>query len=106
MRSCCARARCMQAPEIAISVAYALPQRQTILELRVPQGTTVADAVSRSGLPSRFPELADAPLHCAIFGRAVPLTHIVEDGDRVEILRPLLIDPKESRRRAAARARK
>jgi len=96
----------MQATEIAISVVYALPQRQTIVELRVPRGTTAAEAVSRSSLPSRFPELANAPLHCAIFGRAVALTYAVEEGDRVEILRPLLIDPKESRRQAAARARK
>ena len=66
----------------------------------------------RRGLPSnapdllkRFPEIATRPLACAIFGRAVALARKVRPGDRVEILRPLLIDPKEQRRQAAARGR-
>lgn len=96
----------MPESEVAISVVYALPQRQAIVQLRVPNGTTVAEAVSRSSLPSCFPELATAPLNCAIFGQSVALTQVLVDGDRVEILRPLLIDPKESRRQAAARARR
>lgn len=95
----------MPEPEIAISVVYAMPDRQALVKLQVPSGTTVADAVRLSGLASRFPELATAPLDCAIFGRVVPLDQAVAAGDRVEVLRPLLIDPKESRRQAAARAR-
>lgn len=95
----------MSEPEIAISVAYALPDRQTVVKLNVPAGTTVGDAVRLSGLASRFPELATEPLHCAIFGRGVALGDVVAAGDRVEVLRPLLIDPKESRRQAAARTR-
>jgi putative ubiquitin-RnfH superfamily antitoxin RatB of RatAB toxin-antitoxin module len=95
----------MSEPEISISVVYALPEQQELVKLRVPPGTTVAEAVTLSGLSSRFPELATAPLQCAIFGRVVPLGQVVIDGDRVEVLRPLLIDPKESRRQAAARAR-
>lgn len=96
----------MPEAELTISVVYALPERQQVVKLRVPGGTSVADAVRLSGLSSVFPEIATAPLHCAIYGRQVPATHVVADGDRVEILRPLLIDPKESRRRAAARGRR
>lgn len=95
----------MAEPMIAIAIAYALPQCQRIVKLEVSRGTTVADAVSQSGLVRQFPELAGAPLNCAIFGRAVPLTQRLEEGDRVEVLRALLIDPKENRRRSAARTR-
>jgi putative ubiquitin-RnfH superfamily antitoxin RatB of RatAB toxin-antitoxin module len=88
---------------LAISVVYALPDRQTIVELTVEEGTTVAQAVSLSNLATRFKDIGESALQCAIFSRVVPATHPVAHGDRVEILRPLLIDPKESRRRAAAR---
>lgn len=91
---------------VRISVVYAMPQRQVIVELEVPDGTTVAGAVARSGLTQRFPQMESKALACAIYGRAVPLTTRVRAGDRIEVLRPLLIDPKESRRRAAARAKK
>ena len=86
-------------------VVYALPDRQSVQELELPQSATVADAVARSGLLQRFPEIADAPLACAIYGRAVVDSQVLCAGDRVEILRPLQVDPKESRRRAAARGR-
>jgi putative ubiquitin-RnfH superfamily antitoxin RatB of RatAB toxin-antitoxin module len=56
-------------------------------------------------LLQQFPELGDRPLACAIFGRAVADSHLLRADDRVEILRPLQVDPKESRRRAAARGR-
>jgi putative ubiquitin-RnfH superfamily antitoxin RatB of RatAB toxin-antitoxin module len=91
------------APErIAVSVVYALPDRQVTVDLRVPPGTSVADAVTSSGLVQRFTEIASRPLACAVYGRAVALTYVLRAGDRVEILRPLLIDPKEQRRKAAA----
>jgi putative ubiquitin-RnfH superfamily antitoxin RatB of RatAB toxin-antitoxin module len=61
--------------------------------------------VARSGLARRCAEIATLPLACAIYGRVVALTHELRAGDRVEILRPLLVDPKEQRRQAAARAR-
>ena len=86
-------------------VVYALPDRQSVQELELPQSATVADAVARSGLLQTFPEIADAPLACAIYGRAVADSCILHADDRVEILRPLQVDPKESRRRAAARGR-
>jgi uncharacterized protein len=90
---------------IPVSVVYAIPERQVTVELRVPPGTSVADAVASSGLTRRFAEIATRPLACAIYGRVVTLTQELRAGDRVEILRPLLVDPKEQRRQAAARAR-
>jgi putative ubiquitin-RnfH superfamily antitoxin RatB of RatAB toxin-antitoxin module len=90
---------------LSISVVYALPERQEVVKLSVPAGTSVAQAVSLSKLSLRFPRIEAEPLRCAIFGRAVQADHIVSDGDRIELLRPLLIDPKEHRRQAAARTR-
>jgi uncharacterized protein len=86
--------------EVSISVVYALADRQRIVKLSVPQGTTIAQAVERSGLAAQLDE--DATLNCAIFGRVVPLSRIVVQGDRIEILRPLIVDPKENRRQVAA----
>jgi uncharacterized protein len=86
-------------------VVYALPDRQALRELDLPESATVAEAVARSGLVEEFPEIGSRPLACAIFGRAVADSQVLRAGDRVEILRPLQVDPKESRRRAAARGR-
>lgn len=106
MHSSLVRATCMERLEtLQVRVVYALPDQQVSVSLEVPSGTTVADAVARSKLLEKFPEAAERPLACAVFGRAVPLTYQLYDGDRVEILRPLLIDPKQSRREAAERSR-
>ena len=86
-------------------VVYALPDRQAVQQLDVAESATVAEAVALSGLLQKFPEIAGRPLACAIFGRAVADSHALRADDRVEILRPLQVDPKESRRRAAARGR-
>ena len=90
---------------LRIRVVYALPDHQATVDLQLPPGTSLNEAVARSGLLEKFPEAAARPLSCAIFGRAVPLTYELRDGDRIEILRPLLIDPKQSRREAAQRSR-
>lgn len=86
-------------------VVYALPDRQSVQELELPEATTAAEAVARSGLLQKFPEIADRPLAYAIYGRVVADSHVLHAEDRVEILRPLQVDPKESRRRAAAQGR-
>jgi putative ubiquitin-RnfH superfamily antitoxin RatB of RatAB toxin-antitoxin module len=91
---------------IRVRVVYALAQRQEVIDLVVPAHTTVLQAVEKSGLISRFPQIESQPLKCAIFGRLVPDSQSLADGDRVEILRPLLVDPKESRRQAATKSRK
>ena len=93
--------------EIDIEVVHAAADRQKLLCLRVPAGTTVREAALRSGLDSIFPglDLAAAPL--GIFGKLVarPQERVLEAGERVEIYRPLLADPKEVRKARAAKAR-
>lgn len=85
---------------IDVEVAYATPDTQLIVAVRVPAGTTAAKAVERSGIRIRFPEIgAEPPL--GIFSRKVPPDQALVDGDRVEIYRPLLADPKEVRRKQA-----
>jgi uncharacterized protein len=103
MRSYCERAPCMASEDVSISVVYALADRQHVVKLNVPKGTTVAEALERSNLLEQFTNLRAAPPSCAIYGRIVALSQIVADGDRIEILRPLLIDPKEHRRQLAAK---
>jgi len=98
----------MDKPSIAIEVVYALAERQKLLRLSVPTGTTVREAALRSGMQQFFPELdlSQAPL--GIFGKAVgkPEERVLEEGDRVEIYRPLIADPKEVRKQRAAKAAK
>jgi putative ubiquitin-RnfH superfamily antitoxin RatB of RatAB toxin-antitoxin module len=89
--------------DVSISVVYALADRQQLVKLIVEKGLTVAQAVERSGLAAGLEE--GATLNCAIFSRLVPLSQVVVDGDRIEILRPLLVDPKENRRQVAAQVR-
>ncbi|HZJ94740.1 MAG TPA: RnfH family protein [Thiopseudomonas sp.] len=95
---------------IDVEVAYALAHKQKIVQLQVPQGTSARDAALRSGLDNDFPglDLQGSPL--GIFGKALnrpgPEEYVLEAGDRVEIYRPLLADPKEVRKQRAARAAK
>jgi putative ubiquitin-RnfH superfamily antitoxin RatB of RatAB toxin-antitoxin module len=94
---------------IPICVIYSPSARQVDqVDLRLAEGSTVADAVVASRLPQRYPEQL-VHLVVAVWGRLVTLDHAVRAGDRVEILRPLRVDPKESRRlryNAQARPRK
>ena len=90
---------------ISVSVVYALPGRATEIELELPAGATVADALARSRIAQRHPEVDVARIATGIFGRRVHRDALLADGDRVEIYRPLAADPKESRQRRAKRAR-
>lgn len=90
-----------------VEVAYAIAGKQFLVELTLPLSSTVADAINRSGVLDAFPELDTGNLDVGIFSRAVTLETELTDGDRVEIYRPLLVDPKEARRlRAAAKKKK
>lgn len=93
---------------IAVEVVYALPQKQKLLKLSVPAGTTVRQAAILSGMDGDFPglDLERSPL--GIFGKAVPdaEVRVLEEGERVEIYRPLIADPKEVRKLRAAKAAK
>ncbi|AJY52493.1 MULTISPECIES: RnfH family protein [Halomonadaceae] len=98
----------MGAETLAVEVAYALPSKQRIVALRVPEGTTARQAVALADLPTLFPDVpsdtfAHAPL--GIFGKAIrnPDTQLLRDGDRVEVYRPLAIDPKAARLERAKR---
>lgn len=83
---------------IHIEVAYATPDKQVLLGLSVPQGTTVAEGIERSNIQDEFPELKMDLKEVGIFSRKVPLDYVLNEGDRVEIYRPLIVDPKEARR--------
>jgi putative ubiquitin-RnfH superfamily antitoxin RatB of RatAB toxin-antitoxin module len=92
---------------LRLEVACALPARQRLLEIVVDADCTVFDAVQRSGILADFPELDIHQLKYGIWGEVVaaPQTTRPRDGDRIEIYRPLLIDPKVVRQaRADARA--
>ena len=92
------------AEEIRIEVVYALAERQDVAQLVLPAGSTLAEAVARSGLRERYPETAGLP--AGIFGTARPADTVLTAGDRVELYRPLQADPKQARRLRAGGARK
>lgn len=92
---------------IRIEVAYALPDRQRLITLNVDADCTLLQAVERSGLLREFPEIDLRQCKLGVWGRVVaaPAEARLHDGDRIEIYRPLLIDPKAVRQaRADARA--
>jgi putative ubiquitin-RnfH superfamily antitoxin RatB of RatAB toxin-antitoxin module len=84
---------------IRVEVAYATPARQTLLELEVEAGTTVGEAIGLSGIEAAHPEIDIPSVQVGIFGKLASRDAVLEEGDRVEIYRPLLADPKETRRR-------
>ena len=83
-----------------VEVAYAAPKRQLIIKLQVPPGTTVAQAIEASAIRQQFPQIEARP-SVGIFSRKVTLDYALSAGDRVEIYRPLIADPKEVRRQKA-----
>ncbi|MFM2476343.1 RnfH family protein [Celerinatantimonas sp. MCCC 1A17872] len=91
--------------ELNIEVVYALPEKQTLLSEIVDEGTTIEQAIAQSGIFQHHPELKGQALQVGIFSRAAKLTDQVQDGDRIEIYRPLLADPKELRKLRAQRAK-
>jgi len=91
-------------PRIEVTVVYALPDRAIEIVVQLPAGATVGDAIEGSGLVSRQREVDFTGSRVGIFGKRLDRKSVLADGDRVEVYRALLADPKESRlRRAAAR---
>ena len=86
---------------IEIEVAYALPWNQVLRHLKVPFGTSAEQAVQFSGICKVFPEIDLLHNSLGIFGKLVKPETILRDHDRVEIYRPLTVDPKEKRRKRA-----
>ena len=92
--------------EFTVEVAYATPERQTIKALRVAAGTTALEAAQRSGIADEYAGLEiDDGTRMGIFGHVVAPTQVLKAGERVEIYRPLIADPKEVRKARAARAK-
>ena len=87
---------------INIEMVYALPHEQTLLQMQVPQGTTVEEAVKSSGILERYPEIDLAKNKMGIYGKLSRADTVLRDKDRVEIYRPLIADPREIRRQRAA----
>lgn len=92
------------AGQISVEVAYATPEKQLVLALRVPKGTTAYAAALQSGIAKEFPEIDFETQPMGIFakplngkGRPLPDEYQLREGDRVEIYRPLQIDPKQAR---------
>jgi len=86
-----------------IEVAYAKPCGQVVLKLDLADGSTAEEAIIESGILQHFPEIDLANNKVGIFGKLCKLDQALRAGDRVEIYRPLLVDPKEMRRTRAAK---
>jgi putative ubiquitin-RnfH superfamily antitoxin RatB of RatAB toxin-antitoxin module len=86
---------------VNVEVAYAKPEEQVIVALAMEEGATVEAAIKASGLLELFPEIALSELNVGIFGIVSKQDQPVSEGDRIEIYRPLVHDPKEARRQRA-----
>ncbi|HYU69140.1 MAG TPA: RnfH family protein [Burkholderiales bacterium] len=91
-------------PKIVVEIVYALPDRQVLRRILLPDGSTVEDAIRMSGLCAEFPAID--PTCVGIHGKPVPVTAVLRDEERVEIYRPLRADPKDVRRMRAAKKRR
>lgn len=87
--------------EISIEVVFALPGRQLLSAVVIAAGASPAMALQLSGIAQQFPEYDFTGCNFAVWGKVVPADYRLSDGDRLEVLRPLLIDPREARRELA-----
>jgi len=87
---------------VRVRIAFAAPTRIWQQTLDLPAGATAAQALAQSDFAREFPEYADPPLTIAVWGERCDLQRVLQEGDRLELLRPLVFDPLESRRRRAA----
>jgi len=88
---------------VRVQVVYATPECQRLYEVRVPRGATVRTAIAESGVLEHFRGVDINDYALGIYGERVDASAVVSEGDRIEIYRPLIADPRESRRRRAAR---
>lgn len=88
-------------PAINVEVVYAQPTQQWRQTLTLPSGATVRDAIEQSGVVATIPEWNWSDVKVGIYSRPVALEQTLRDRDRVELYRPILIDPKEARRQRA-----
>ena len=76
------------------TIIYAQPKRQISLTVTIPEGTTIQEAIEKSGILNQCPDINLDENKVGIFGKLTPLTTVLTEGDRVEIYRPLKVDPK------------
>jgi putative ubiquitin-RnfH superfamily antitoxin RatB of RatAB toxin-antitoxin module len=93
-------------PDLNVEVVYALPEKQYLRQVKLAQGSTVEQAIAASGLLELRSDIDLSKNKVGIFSRPVKLSDEVNEGDRVEIYRPLIADPKELRRQRAAKSQK
>jgi hypothetical protein len=93
------------ADKIPVEVAYALPERQVILDLEVAPDTTLAEVIRASGILDLFPEIDLGKNKFGVFGKLGKPGDTLHAGDRVEIYRPLIADPKQVRKQRAAQGK-
>ncbi|KZN64744.1 protein RnfH [Pseudoalteromonas luteoviolacea CPMOR-1] len=90
---------------IKVEVVFALPDKATCLTVDVAEGTSAEHVVMQSGILEQCPEIDPTNLSLGIWNRTVKLHQVVKEGDRIEVYRPLIADPKEARRRRADKAK-
>ncbi|MBZ2162214.1 MULTISPECIES: RnfH family protein [Alteromonas] len=88
-----------------IEVAYALPTKQSLVDVAIKEGATVEEVIQASNLLNEYPDIDLSSTKVGIWSRVVKLRDTVKDGDRIEIYRPLIADPKEIRKRRAEKAK-
>jgi putative ubiquitin-RnfH superfamily antitoxin RatB of RatAB toxin-antitoxin module len=81
-----------------VEVVFALPERQVLLPVNLSDGATVADALEVSGIARHFPDENLDSLQAGVWGQPVERDRLVREGDRVEVFRPLEMEPREARR--------
>ncbi|PKH05232.1 RnfH family protein [Moritella sp. Urea-trap-13] len=91
--------------KINVEVIYALPKEQITFKVSVEQGATALQVIEASGILIKYPEIEFTVNKIGIYSRLIKLDTVVEDGERVEIYRPLTADPKEMRKRRAGKAK-
>lgn len=87
-----------------IKVVYAKPERQIVLSVEVPDGATVGEALEKSGILLRCPDIDLTVNKVGVWGKVAELDAVLEDGARVEVYRPITCDPKTVKRRARPEA--
>lgn len=87
-----------------VGVVYAKPERQVWLHVELPEGSTVKDAIEKSGVLGQFPDIDLGVQKVGVYGKVTELDTVLEDGARVEIYRPITCDPKTVKRRARPEA--
>jgi uncharacterized protein len=91
---------------LSVEVCYALPDEQALIPVELPEGATVQQALDASGVLQRYPQIDLGKQKVGVFGKVKPLDAVLADHDRVEIYRPLIVDPKTARQRRVEKTRK